>query len=56
MGRSGKSLSLKLPAYQDEKTNLAAIQNAFAPHHINVELNRENRLLFSAQKIMRLHF
>ena len=50
MGRSGKSLSLKLPAYQDEKTNLAAIQNAFAPHHINVELNRENRLLFSAQK------
>ncbi|KPH90607.1 flagellin [Pseudoalteromonas undina] len=50
MGRSGKSLSLKLPAYQDEKTNLTAIQNAFAPHHINVELNRENRLLFSAQK------
>lgn len=50
MGRSGKSLSLKIPAYQDEKTNLTAIQNAFAPHHINVELNRENRLLFSAQK------
>lgn len=50
MGRSGKSLSLKLPAYQDEKTNLTTIQNAFAPHHINVELNRENRLLFSAQK------
>lgn len=50
MGRSGKSLSLKLPAYQDEKTNLNTIQNAFAPHHINVELNRENRLLFSAQK------
>ncbi|QBJ62317.1 flagellin [Pseudoalteromonas sp. DL-6] len=50
MGRSGKSLSLKLPAYQDEKTNLTAIQNAFAPHHINVEINRENRLLFSAQK------
>lgn len=50
MGRSGKSLSLHLPANQDERNNYSAIKDAFAQHQISVELTRENRLLFSAQK------
>ncbi|GAB0112108.1 flagellin [Pseudoalteromonas distincta] len=50
MGRSGKSLNLTLPANQDERSNFNAIQSAFSQHQISVELSRENRLLFSAQK------
>lgn len=50
MGRSGKSLNLTLPANQDERANFNAVQSAFSQHQISVELSRENRLLFSAQK------
>ena len=50
MGRSGKSLNLTLPANQDERANLNTVQSAFSQHQISVELSRENRLLFSAQK------
>lgn len=50
MGRSGKSINLSLPANQDERTNFASIQNAFSQHKISVDLNKENRLLFSAKK------
>lgn len=50
MGRSGKSVVLNLPANQGEAKNLTSIQNAFARQDINVELDRNNNLLFSATK------
>ncbi|MCQ8877508.1 flagellin [Pseudoalteromonas shioyasakiensis] len=50
MGRSGKSVILNLPANQGEAKNLEAIQGAFDKQEINVELGRDNRLLFSATK------
>lgn len=50
MGRSGKGISLQLPANQGEAKNLAAIQNAFSRHQISVELGRDNRILFSTSQ------
>ncbi|WP_404338616.1 flagellin [Pseudoalteromonas mariniglutinosa] len=50
MGRSGKAVSLNLPADQGEGKNLDVIQSAFARHQVNVELSRDNRLLFSTAK------
>ena len=50
MGRSGKSLNLSLPANQTERENLASVRSTFAKQQINVEVNRENKLLFTAQK------
>lgn len=48
MGRSGKSLQVVLPAGQSEAQNLRSVQQAFSPHHINVGLDNQQRLLFTA--------
>jgi hypothetical protein len=50
MGRSGKSVVLNLPANQGEAKNLTSIQDAFSRQDINVELGRNNHLLFSTTK------
>ncbi|WOC27147.1 flagellin [Pseudoalteromonas sp. N1230-9] len=47
LGRSGKAVHLQLPANQSEAENLNTIAEAFAKQQINVEVNRDNRLLFT---------
>ncbi|MBE0378065.1 hypothetical protein [Pseudoalteromonas prydzensis] len=48
LGRSGKAVHIKLPAEQSEAQNLNTVIAAFAKHNIKVEVNRQNRLVFSA--------
>ena len=50
MGRSGKHLTLDLPAHASAKQNLNQLKQAFANLNINVDVERDGRVSFSTAK------
>ena len=50
MGRSGKHLTLDIPAGQTPQQNLDQLKQAFSTRQITVDLDSEQRLIFSASQ------
>ncbi|MBU3023135.1 hypothetical protein [Aestuariibacter sp. A3R04] len=50
MGRSGKHLTLHLPSGQTPQQNLEQLKQAFSTRQIDVDLDSEQRLVFSASE------